>query len=58
MLAVEMGNSAAAAVLLEHGANAALADKAGRSALNRAREAQNTELVRLLEKSTKATAKS
>lgn len=48
MMAAEMGHLEAVKVLLHSGANALLKDDAGRSALDRAKAAGNTEMVELL----------
>jgi ankyrin repeat protein len=53
-----LGNNAAVAALLSRGANPSLVDSTGRSALARAREAQNISLVKLLESARKPAAKS
>ncbi|HEY7210872.1 MAG TPA: ankyrin repeat domain-containing protein [Bryobacteraceae bacterium] len=58
MLAASLGRTSAVSLLLERGANPALADKDGRTALSRAKEAHNSELVKLLENSGKASRKS
>ena len=55
-LAASLGNNAAVAALLNRGANPSLVDRTGRSALARAREAQNIGLVKLLEKAGKSAA--
>jgi ankyrin repeat protein len=50
MIAASLGRAGAVAVLLRRGANALLRDYAGHTALDRAREAQNGEVVKLLQK--------
>ncbi len=49
MLAASLGKTEAVALLLRRGANPMLTDKAGRTALSRAEENQNPDLVKLLE---------
>jgi ankyrin repeat protein len=49
MLAASLGRTAAVALLLERGADPLLKDNAGRTALSRAYENQNADLVKLLE---------
>jgi len=58
MLAASLGRTSAVALLLRRGANAAIADRSGRTALSRAREGQDTDLVRLLEGAQKTSANS
>ncbi|MDQ2842016.1 MAG: ankyrin repeat domain-containing protein [Acidobacteriota bacterium] len=49
MLAASMGHTAAVALLLERGADPSLKDSRGRTALSRAREGQDLDLVKLLQ---------
>jgi ankyrin repeat protein len=49
MLAASLGKTEAVSLLLRRGANPTLTDKAGRTALTRAEENQNPDLLRLLE---------
>lgn len=49
MLAASLGKTEAVSLLLRRGANPMLTDKAGRTALSRAEENQNADLVKLLE---------
>jgi uncharacterized protein len=48
MIAASLGRAGAVAVLLRRGANPQLRDHAGHTALDRAREAQNNDVVKLL----------
>ncbi|HEX4165418.1 MAG TPA: ankyrin repeat domain-containing protein [Bryobacteraceae bacterium] len=50
MLAASLARTGAVSLLLARGANAALRDNAGRTALSRARELEEPDLVKLLEK--------
>jgi len=50
MIAASLGRAGAVMVLLRRGANPLLRDHAGHTALDRAREAQNGEIVKLLQK--------
>jgi uncharacterized protein len=50
MIAASLGRAAAVAVLLRRGANPLLRDHAGHTALDRAREAQNGDVVKLLQR--------
>ncbi len=49
MLAASLGRATAVALLLRRGANAALRDHAGRTALDRAKETDEDDTVKLLE---------
>jgi ankyrin repeat protein len=49
MIAASLGRAGAVAVLLRRGANPQLRDHAGHTALDRAREAQNSDVVKLLQ---------
>jgi ankyrin repeat protein len=49
MLAASLGHTEAVALLLRRGANPALKDKSGRTALARAQEGQDADLVKLLQ---------
>jgi len=48
MMAASLGRAEVVRVLLNHGANRLLRDKAGHSALERARDSENAEIVQLL----------
>jgi ankyrin repeat protein len=50
MIAASLGRAGAVAVLLQRGANPLLRDHAGHTALDRAREAQNSDIVKLLQR--------
>lgn len=50
MIAASLGRTNAVTVLLRRGANPALRDHAGHTALDRALEAENSEVVKLLQK--------
>jgi ankyrin repeat protein len=50
MIAASLGRAGAVAVLLQRGANPLLRDRAGHTALDRAREAQNSDIVKLLQR--------
>jgi ankyrin repeat protein len=50
MIAASLGRAGAVAVLLQRGANPLLRDHAGHTALDRAREAQNNDVVKLLQR--------
>jgi hypothetical protein len=49
MIAASLGRAGAVAMLLRRGANPLLRDHAGHTALDRAREAQNSDVVKLLQ---------
>jgi ankyrin repeat protein len=55
MIAASLGRAGAVAVLLRRGANPLLRDHAGHTALDRAREAQNSDVVNLLLGNTRKT---
>jgi ankyrin repeat protein len=50
MIAASLGRAGAVAVLLRRGANPLLRDHAGHTALDRARDAQNPDVVKLLQR--------
>jgi ankyrin repeat protein len=50
MIAASLGRAGAVAILLRRGANPLLRDHAGHTALDRAREAQNPDVVKLLQR--------